>query len=299
MRHFLHKLPFALNTLQTFVVAAETLSFKDTAERLHLSASAISRQIQALEQSLDVTLFIRHSRSLQLTDEGQQLFQVAQSSLQMLATAVAEISPKLPKTSLTLSALPYFSNNWLLPRLSEFSNRHPHIQLSFESDSTYQSFDVHKTDGCFRFAPEARDDLVALKLFRQYAVPVASPELIQQKGLGRALEFFNHVRWFDAASQPQLWYQWQQAHQSTHLAPTDRISFDDAETALQAAREGLGVAMAAWPLIEKDVKEERLVCLTEPLESLSEYYYFVYAKNNKDPSLQLMVEWLTSYQQLD
>lgn len=77
----MHKLPFALNTLQTFVIAAQTLNFKDTAQRLHLSASAISRQIQALEQSLDVTLFIRHSRSLQLTGEGQKLFQVAQSSL--------------------------------------------------------------------------------------------------------------------------------------------------------------------------------------------------------------------------
>lgn len=295
----MHKLPFALNTLQTFVVAAETLSFKTAAERLHLSASAISRQIQSLEQSLGVTLFVRHSRSLQLTDEGKKLFQVAQTSLQMLASTAEEISPKSAKASLALSALPYFSNNWLLPRLSEFSNRHPEIRLSFESDSTYQSFDSNKTDGCFRFAPETRDDLVAMKLFRQYAVAVASPKLVEQEGLSQSLESLNRVRWFDAAAQPQLWQQWQQVHSATHIAPIDRISFDDAETALQAAREGLGVAMAAWPLIEKDVNEKRLVCLTAPTDALSEYYYFVYAKDNTDPSLQLMVQWLKSYQQLD
>ena len=293
------KLPFALNTLQTFTAAAEQLSFKLAAERLHLSPSAVSRQIQTLEESLQTTLFIRQARSLELTAEGKKLLTVARHSLTALAEVAAEISSRDDKNDLVISALPYFANNWLLPRLTEFTDANPDVQLTFDSDLTYKSFDEQLIDGCFRFAPEKRDDLIAMKLFRQYAVPVVKPELLQQHDWSQDLSMLEKMRWFDSAAQPELWSKWQDVHQCQHLQPLDRISFDDAETALQAARQGLGVSMAAWPLIEMDVKEGRLVCLTEPSESLCEIYYFVYSKTNSNPSLLAMVEWLKRYQQLD
>ena len=293
------KLPFALNTLQTFVVAAEQLSFKLAAERLHLSPSAVSRQIQSLEESLQTPLFIRHGRSLELSAEGKRLLLVARESLNALASVVTEISSREDGKNLVISALPYFANNWLLPRLSDFKDRNPRIQLTFDSDLTYKAFDDSLIDGCFRFAPEARDDLIALPLFKQYAVPVASPELLQQFGWQGEISVLEKLRWFDAVAQPQLWSSWQEVHDCNHLQPVDRISFDDAETALQAARQGLGVSIAAWPLIESDVEEQRLICLTEPTEALSETYYFVYAKDNTSPSLLAMIEWLKRYQQTD
>ncbi len=291
------KLPFALNTLYTFTVAAQALSFKAAAEQLHLSPSAVSRQIQSLESSLNVELFIRKNRALQLTDAGRLLLVSARSSFDNLSETVETISPSVASQALRLSVLPYFANNWLLPRLSSFTSLHPNIQLSFDSDTAYKPFDSRAVDGCFRFSPEQRDDLVAMKLFRQYAIPVASSELLSQHDWAGDLKILSELRWFEAAAQPDLWQQWQRAHHCENLTPKDRLSFNDAETALQAAREGLGVVMGAWPLIEKDIEQQRLICLTKPLVELSEIYYFVYSKDNRQPELLAMVEWLKQFQQ--
>lgn len=266
------------------------------AEQLHLSPSAVSRQIQSLEASLNTELFVRNSRSLQLTEAGHILLTSAQSSFELLSAAVADISKDSSAQRLRLSVLPYFANNWLLPRLEQFTALNPEVQLSFDSESTYKNFNVETTDGCFRFSPEPRDDLETLKLFRQYAVPVASPKLLERHGWNGDLALLSDMRWFDAAAQPDLWLQWQRLHQCESLNAKDRLSFDDAETALQAAREGLGVVMGAWPLIEKDIQQQRLVCLTEPHSALSETYYFVYPRSSRQPSLLAMVEWLRQFQ---
>jgi len=295
----LKKLPFALNTLPTFTAAAQCLSFKAAAEQLHLSPSAVSRQIQSLEASLDTQLFVRNNRSLQLTAAGRILLNSAQSSFELLSAAVTDISKDSTVHRLRLSVLPYFANNWLLPRLAQFTALNPEVQLSFDSESTYKRFDADVTDGCFRFAPELRDDLETLKLFRQYAVPVASPKLLERHGWSGDLAALNDMRWFDAAAQPDLWQQWQRIYQCESLTAKDRLSFDDAETALQAARESLGVVMGAWPLIERDIQQQRLVCLTEPHPALSETYYFVYSRNSRQPSLLAMVEWLRQFQAQD
>lgn len=293
------KLPFALNTLHTFTVAAQNLSFKTAAEQLHLSPSAVSRQIQSLEASIDCELFVRKNRALQLTEAAEVLLAAALSSFEILSDAVNDISSASSAQRLRLSVLPYFANNWLLPRLSEFTSQNPQVQLSFDSDSTYQSFNTSITDGCFRFSPEPRDDLIALKLFHQYAIPVASPELLAQHGWNGDMNVLSEMRWFDAAAQPDLWQQWKLAHGYEALEAKDRLSFNDAETALQAAREGLGVVMGAWPLIERDIQQQRLVALTEPNPELSEAYYFVYPRESRQPALLSMVEWLKQFQRED
>ncbi|MGH1372159.1 MAG: LysR substrate-binding domain-containing protein [Cellvibrionaceae bacterium] len=295
----MRKFPFALNTLYTFTVAARELSFKAAAEQLHLSASAISRQIQSLESSLNVELFIRKNRALELTHAGQLLLESSQSCFDGLFETIDTISSAATSQTLRLSVLPYFANNWLLPRLSSFTALHPNIQLSFESDSTYQKFNAANVDGCFRFSPENREDLVSLRLFRQYAIPVASPELLARHSWSGDMSVLSEMRWFDSEAQPDYWSQWKQVHGYNCLEAKDRLSFGDAETGLQAAREGLGVVMGAWPLIEKDLQQKKLVALTEPSSRLSEPYYFVYSRENTKPALAAMIDWLEQFQTQD
>jgi LysR family transcriptional regulator, glycine cleavage system transcriptional activator len=288
-------LPSSLNSLRTFEVAARKLSFKDAAEELCLSASAVSRQVQSLEDDIGVALFIRQNRSLQLTEEGRTLFNTTAEALNQLSTTVKAISPKT-KQQLRLSAQPYFANNWLLPRLSEFTEEHGDIGLTFESDLTYQNFDSAKIDGCFRFAPIESEETIAMELFRQYLAPVASPELLRQHGWNGDLSILSQLRWFHSLSQPQMWASWQAHFQQEQLQPLESLHFDDAETALQAAREGLGVVMGAMPLIQRDIDRGSLVPLTEQQEALSAVYYFVYPKYHSNPAITAMVDWLRRYQ---
>lgn len=291
----MYRLPTALNNLRTFEVAARKLSFKGAAEELCLSASAVSRQVQSLEDDIGVALFVRQNRSLQLTDEGRQLYSTTSEILNQLSTTVKAISPQV-KQQLRLSAQPYFANNWLLPRLSEFTEQYGDIGLTFESDLTYQSFDRSKIDGCFRFAPTESEEAVVMPLFRQYLVPVASPELLRQHDWSGNLNVLSQLRWFHSSSQPQMWASWQAHFQQEQLQPLESLHFDDAETALQAAREGLGVVMGALPLIQRDIDKGTLVPLTEQQEALSAVYYFVYPKQHSNPAISAMVEWLARYQ---
>ncbi len=291
----MHFLPTALNNLRTFEVAARKLSFKAAAEELCLSASAVSRQVQSLEDDIGVALFVRQNRSLQLTEEGRQLFNTTVEVLNQLSSTVKAISPQ-SKPQLRLSAQPYFANNWLLPRLSEFTEQYGNIGLTFESDLTYQPFESAKIDGCFRFAPPESEEIVAMPLFRQYLVPVASPELLHQHGWSGDLSILSQLRWFHSSSQPQMWASWQAHFQQEHLQPLESLHFDDAETALQAAREGLGVVMGAMPLIQRDIDRGALLPLTEQQQALSAVYYFVYPKHHSNLAITAMVEWLARYQ---
>ncbi len=285
----------SLNSLRTFEVAARKLSFKDAAEELCLSASAVSRQVQSLEEDIGVALFIRQNRSLQLTENGRQLLTTVTEILNKLSVTVSAISPQ-SKPQLRLSAQPYFANNWLLPRLNEFTQQYGDIGLTFESDLTYQTFDSAKIDGCFRFAPVESDATGTMKLFRQYLVPVASPELLQEHDWSGDLSILSQLRWFHSSSQPKMWALWQAHFKQEHLKPIESLHFDDAETALQAAREGLGVVMGALPLIQRDIDRGSLIPLTEPHVALSENYYFVYPRHHTNPAITAMVEWLGRYQ---
>jgi LysR family glycine cleavage system transcriptional activator len=291
----MHALPSSLNTLRTFEVAARRLSFKDAADELCLSASAVSRQISGLEEDIGVALFERGNRSLQLTQEGQQLFEAASQALGVLSATVATISPQ-GQLQLRLSAQPYFANNWLLPRLHAFTKQHRNIRLTFESALTYKPFDSAKVDGCFRFDAKPDTHTQVMKLHRQYMIPLASPRLLEREGWNGDLNILNQLSWFHSTHQPDLWERWQQHFNLESLSPAESLYFDDAETALQAAREGLGVVMGAIPIVQRDLDEGKLIPLTQPQQVLSADYYFVYPKTHNNPAINAMVQWLDEHQ---
>lgn len=291
----MRSLPSSLNTIRTFEVAARKLSFKDAADELCLSASAVSRQISGLEEDIGVALFERGNRSLQLTAAGKELFEATGQALGLLASAVSSISPQ-GQLQLRLSAQPYFANNWLLPRLHAFTQQHENIRLTFESALTYKAFDSTKIDGCFRFEAKADAHTEVMKLHRQYMIPLASPDLLERHGWNGDLTILNKLCWFHSTHQPDLWAQWQQHFDLESLSPAESLDFDDAETALQAARQGLGVVMGAMPMVQRDIDEGRLVALTEPQQALSADYFFVYPKVHSNPAITAMVQWLEAHQ---
>lgn len=286
------KRPSSLNTLRTFEVAARKLSFKEAGEELSLSASAVSRQINQLETEINCPLFERFNRQLALTKQGAQLYTAVNEALRSLEKTIQLISPDLSTAELRISAQPYFVHHWLLPRLQQFNEEYPHINLSFESEHTYQPFNAQYYDGCFRFEAEPSEEADCFHLFKQYAVPVASPSLLRAIEWGGDLSELNQLRWFYTASQPQLWDQWKQLHGLSSLNPKEISEFDDAEMALQAAKKGLGIVMAAWPLIDDDIASGDLVMLSEKHEALAADYYFLYAKNSNNPNLSVFVNWL-------
>ena len=287
-------LPSSLNTLRTFSVAAKHLSFKAAADELCLSPSAVSRQIAGLEDQIGCKLFQRQVRGLALTPEGTKLSATLESVFDQLHSTLEIISPhnKSKSEPLVISAQPYFANHWLLPRLHRFKHQYPNVLLQFESELTYKPFDANKIDGCFRFTPPIDKGLHVKKLFRQFAVPVAAPVLLNKSDWNGDLRCLSAFNWCHTLSQPDLWQQWTDAWGLPNLLANENMFFDDADTALQAAKNGIGVAMAAWPLVEATVTAGHLVRLSDCHPQLYSDYYFICAKSNHDSRLQLFINWL-------
>lgn len=284
---------FPLNTLKTFFIAAQTLSFKEAADQLFLSPSAISRQIQQLESSLGKPLFFRNNRNLELTAEGKILFKTATEVFEKLDGAVQQISPELSKSLLRVSAQQYFSTNWLFPRISSFLADHPEVDLQFSSGDTYQTFDESKVDVCIRFAPESNESCISKIFFPQKAVAVASPKLIEQHGLKVDLSNAVKCDWLEVRSRKGLLAQWFEEQGVQLSKGRTEILFEDAQAALAAAKEGVGIVMAATPLIDDLISAGELVKLGEPSETLISEYFIVYAKKLENyPPMQLFINWL-------
>jgi LysR family glycine cleavage system transcriptional activator len=139
--------------LRAFSRVAETLSLKEAAADLHLSPSAVSRQIQSLEAYLGVTLFRRLNPGLEITDEGRRYLRTVNRVLGELRRAQQELTPS-HSGPLRVSALESFTESWLIPHLSDFEHAHPGIELQIEATLRYADFERDPVDVAIRFGKD-------------------------------------------------------------------------------------------------------------------------------------------------
>lgn len=267
----------SLHVLTTFVVACETLNLKVASEKLHLSPSAVSRQIQTLEEELGFDVFVRKPRGLAMTEKGQMLYESAKQALSLLDNTIESIRMDECQHRLRVSAQLYFSKQWLMPRLKQFCSLHPEVNIQFESKHTYSTFDSKVMDVAIRFAPSKQQDLQTVKLFNQYALPVASPELVDRFELQAGIKQWSQCNWLHVDSRQDAWDLWLKENACSTLCAANNITFDDPEAIVQAAIQGMGIAIVAWPLVNALLEENRLVALAKPSPSICSPYYLVYS----------------------
>lgn len=289
------------------MLVAQSLSFKAAADQLYLSPSAVSRQIQGLEESLGELLFERGNRQISLTATGKTLLSGTEQAFAILDKTLHQLKPDKKHTVLRVGAQQYFSNNWLFPRISEFLAQHDDVEIQFESSSTYRPFDEEVMDICIRFTPEDNTSLHCEAFFPQQAVLVAAPSLVAQHDLLAGVDRALSCEWLAVRTQPTLMQQWFKAHlleghnlgegklDQHQLDQHNQIFFDDAQAALMAAKEGVGVVLAAWPLIDDLITTNQLVQLGPPSTQFASDYYLVYPKSlaNYPPLLQFK-HWLVT-----
>lgn len=171
--------------LKLFQAVAEAGSFTGAAERLHLSQSALSRQIRTLEESLNVSLFTRHARGLALTAEGEQLMTAARqvtASLSAVEDSLLEAKAK-PKGPLKITTTQTFGAFWLTPRLGEFVAHYPEIDVELVLNDQVIDLAKREADVAIRFREPEQADLVQRKLVQVSHHVYASPKYIKRKGM--------------------------------------------------------------------------------------------------------------------
>jgi DNA-binding transcriptional LysR family regulator len=171
--------PIAAGQLRAFEAVARHLNFRAASEEMSLTQSAISRQIQALEEDVGVALFLRHTRAVELTSAGVQLLRAVLPSLERIDSAVRIIRQSAGRKSVAISTWASFASMWLIPRLEAFQREHPDIDIRIDATDTPVDLDTTDVDLALRYAVPGSVPAGAQRLFGEQLTPVISPWLLK------------------------------------------------------------------------------------------------------------------------
>ena len=253
-----------LDPLRGFVMAARLGSFTKAATRLHLSQSAISRQVQTLEEQLGITLFERNSRHLRLTPAGEKLYECAAACLDQLAAVVREISPQTQPPQVTISATISFAALWLLPRLPGFQALHPEIAVRLSTENRPINLDAEDIDLAIRYTTPDQLPAHSQLLFGEQLVPVLSPSLAAQLGQVQQIDAALLSRvcllsFDDGRAYPWLhWDRWLSERYLNASMARNQLQFNLYDQCIYAALAGQGIAIGRLPLVADFIADGRL-----------------------------------------
>ena len=251
-----------LELLLAFEAAARHLSFTKAAGELFLTQSAISRQIQGLEEALGTQLFERRTRALLLTEAGQRLHQVVQEALRDLEDATVKLRGAAAARTVTVTTTPGFASLWLIPRLNGYLQSHPGVDVRISA--SYESVNLEREglDLAIRYAPDKEME-GERAIFAESIIPVCSPALAAdaQRPLREPADLAKHVLLHadDAHASWMEWNQWLHAHGLRNLKPAGMLQFNQYDQLVQAAVNGQGVALGRLPLLRGLVRDKKLV----------------------------------------
>jgi LysR family glycine cleavage system transcriptional activator len=251
----------SLNGLRAFEAAARHLSFTNAATELNVTQTAISHQIRRLEQELGIQLFVRQNRALALTAEAKDYLPGVRAAFNDLRLATDRLLRKDNEHVLTVSTLASFAAKWLLPRLSSFQEEHPGIDVRITTSSALVDFRNGDVDAAIRYGRGRWPDLRADWLMSDELFPVCSPALLKgSRPLKSPQDLAQHTLLHTSGGYDDDWRLWlTAAGLPTDISEQPGLTFDLIFVTVQAAIDGIGVAMGRTSYVEGDVADGRLV----------------------------------------
>lgn len=291
-----HSLPHTLplNAVRAFLAAARHQSFTLAAQELNVTHGAISRQIKKLEEYLGMPLFERRIRQVLLTEAGRSFFEEASPALDMLAGAARRAMQQAPTRTVSINVRPSFAVRWLIPHLAGFVERYPAIAPQVVTSLS----PVGRAPAPFDIAIRRGDDnwpdtLKPQRFMDDELLLVASPALLRQSPLADARTLSGHTLLL-SHSRKNDWDDWRRQVGSKRSRTQSMLHFDHVHFVLQAAVDGLGLALSPLSLADNDLRSGRLVCpLPELRLPLAPYYLGVSAQ--AAPETQLFAKWLAEH----
>lgn len=171
--------PISAGHLRAFEAVARHLNFRAASEEMALTQSAVSRQIQALEEEVGASLFLRHTRAVELTGAGAQLLLAVSQSLPRIDSAVRQIRQSAGRRAVALTTFASFASMWLIPRLEQFQRDHPDIDIRIDASDATLDLELADVDLALRYGPVLTMPSGATRLFGDQLTPVVSPWLLK------------------------------------------------------------------------------------------------------------------------
>jgi DNA-binding transcriptional LysR family regulator len=284
-----------LDLLRGFVAVARRMSVTQAADDLHLTQSAVSRQLRALEEHLGLPLFLRKHRGLTLTSEGERLYRQADSWLQQIASEFASLRRSGTPAPVNISASVGATALWLLPRLGRFQQLHPEVDVRVSASNRVVDLERDGVDLALRYAPAARVPPGAMHLFGEAVLPVASPSLKLDPRFERNELPQLTLLEFEEVMSPWLrWGDWLRALGLERAKPRAHLILTQYDQVIYSALAGHGVALGRLPLVSSMLADGRLVVLrsTAPPEPPDYAYWLLQRPHNPNPAVARFVDWL-------
>ncbi len=264
-----------LNAVRVFEAVATQRSFSEAAEALHVTTAAVSMQIKSLEQYLQVKLFHRNRRDVQLTAEGESLLPYVRRGLDELEHGFRAIK-SARSGALAISVLGSFLQAWLLPRLTTFNDEvQPNIDLQIVASATLADFARDDVQVAIRFGRGGWPRVHAEWLMDEWLVAVCTPELLKRHGRLSGPGDTGSYPLVHSSSEP--WDIWLTGiDEDKDIWPvTTGTAFDNSVAVVHAARQGLGLALARWSLAADDIAKGHVVLAHPQALRFTRSYYFV------------------------
>lgn len=279
-----------MGVLRAVEAAARLGSFTAAASELHLTQSAVSRQIRALEEQLGAELFTRERQTVRLTMAGEAYAQEIRAALRRVSAATLAFRANPRGGTLNLAILPTFGTRWLAPRLPQFLAHNPGITVNLTTRLVPFDFQAESMDAAIHFGTPQWPGATLDCLMNETVVPVCSPGLLAQHPIRSAADLLS-APLLHLVSRPDAWERWFAA-MGVHAAEVHGMLVDQFAVAAQAATAGLGCALLPRFLIDGELARGDLVIPVDgPLESGS-YYLAWPAHREGYPPLQAFRDWI-------
>lgn len=293
----LRKLP-SLDFLRGFEAAGRLASFTRAADELHLTQSALSRQVKALEDALGTPLFERRHRALALTRSGAVFHHEVTQTLRALASAADAVAGRMREPGLTLTTTVSFASLWVVPRLPLFRAQHPEVEVYVSANDRTVDLRHGEVDVAIRYLGENVPD-GAIRLFGERMLPVVSREVAAhpRTPLSSPGDLRHHVLLHlddPDGRMPWLnWTTWLASNGAPQLKPAGSLRFSLYDQVIQAALGGQGVALGRLPLISGLLASGRLVApFPRRYDSHRGYYVLLATHARTRPDVMAFVEFL-------
>lgn len=281
-----------INNLQAFEAVARRRSFALAATELNLTASAISHQIARLESMLDVRLFERSAHGVRLSPAGEHYRLRVSAALAAITAATDDLRQGV-RNSLYVHSAPSLASLWLMPRLHRFAKAYPDISLNLSAAHTPSDFALGQADIDIRYGVPQWGDLVVEPLFEEDIVPLASPTFIQEHKLKRVEQLLD-VPLIQSNVSVVQWSDWLSRHTSLRAPERFPVRFDRAQMSLDAATQGLGVALESAINAGGHLEQGKLEPVFEMSKAIRVKAHFAVfpERHAKRPAVEAFLSWL-------
>ncbi|MEN2751294.1 LysR substrate-binding domain-containing protein [Psychrobacter sp. FBL11] len=285
--------------LQCFETAARHLSFTHAAQEMHMTQSAISKQVAQLEEMLNISLFYRTPHRISLTPAGKTYYLEVLEILKHIEVATTSLMSHSDNTEvLKIVSHPTFCSRWLIPALKGFSQEHPLINIDIKELAEPFFSEDQNVDIAFLYGDGIWGGMEAIKLFDEYCVAVCQPEYLYDKNQDKKFCTSNvdNCTLLQLSSRPSAWYEYFKQQDisidGTFVGPR----FDTFHACIAAALLGYGIALVPLRLVAPELQSGALVTAWSYASKGRGSYYITYPLSlGRSHKVKVILEWISAY----